>query len=137
MGRKLARESAMKLLFQMELNNDYSSDNIELFIENNDFENDEKEYIIKTINQLVENIDLIDGEIEKYAVGWKINRIPKVDLAILRIAIYEILYRDDIPIEVSINEAVDISKKYSTKESSKFINGVLGSFVRDRNDKVD
>ncbi|SDY48443.1 NusB antitermination factor [Proteiniborus ethanoligenes] len=131
MGRSLARESAMKILFQMELNNDFSSDALNIFFENNSFEDDEKEYILQTVNQLNENIKIIDENIEKYAQGWKLNRIPKVDLSILRIAINEILHRKDIPVEVSINEAINISKKYSTNESSKFINGLLGSFVRD------
>lgn len=134
MGRKLARESAMKLLFQMEINNDFSTESINVFFDNNEFTNDEKEYIMHTINQVNNYLETIDNKIEKYALGWKINRIPKVDLSILRIAIYEILFRKDIPVEVSINEAIDISKKYSTGESSKFINGLLGSVVRDGND---
>ena len=64
--------------------------------------------------------------------GWELHRLAKIDLCILRIAIYEIIYREDIPIEVSINEAIEIGKTYSTDESSKFINGVLGGFVRRR-----
>lgn len=135
MGRKLARESAMKLLFQMELSKDFSSRAMELFIESNEFSDEEREYIKYTVNTVIDNLETIDNKIEKYSLGWKINRIPKVDLAILRIAICEILFRDDIPIEVSINEAIDISKKYSTEESSKFINGLLGSLVRDGNGK--
>lgn len=134
MGRKLARESAMKLLFQMGINDDFTSESIDIFLSNNEFSNDEREYIVDTINKVVENLVTIDSKIEKYALGWKINRIPKVDLSILRIAIYEILFRSDIPVEVSINEAIDISKKYSTNESSKFINGLLGSVARDGND---
>ncbi|WIV10995.1 transcription antitermination factor NusB [Proteiniborus sp. MB09-C3] len=137
MGRKLARESAMKLLFQMEINNDFSSESIDIFLNNNEFSNDEKEYIINTIKDITEKLDIIDSNIEKYALGWKINRIPRVDLSVLRIAIYEILFRSDIPVEVSINEAIDISKKYSTNESSKFINGLLGSVARDGNDLSD
>lgn len=131
MGRSLARESAMKILFQMELNNDFSSEALDIFFENNNFDDDEKDYILQTVDNLNENIEVIDAYIEKFAQGWKINRIPKVDLSILRIAINEILYRRDIPVQVSINEAINISKKYSTNESSKFINGLLGSFVRD------
>lgn len=137
MGRKLARESAMKLLFQMGINDDFSSESIDIFLNNNEFSIDEREYIVDTINNVVKNLEIIDSKIEKYALGWKINRIPKVDLSILRIAIYEILFRSDIPIEVSINEAIDISKKYSTNESSKFINGLLGSIARDGNDLDD
>lgn len=134
MGRKLARESAMKLLFQMQINNDFSSEAVDFFLKNNEFSDDEKEYIKNTVNCITENIELIDSKIEQYALGWKINRLPRVDLSILRIAIYEIFFRDDIPVEVSINEAIDISKKYSTSESSKFINGLLGSIARDGND---
>ncbi|WP_352420029.1 transcription antitermination factor NusB [Proteiniborus sp.] len=134
MGRKLARESAMKLLYQMDINNDFTSESIDIFLANHKLTDDEKEYLIHTINQVNDKLDIVDKKIEKYALGWKINRIPKVDLSILRIAIYEILFREDIPVEVSINEAIDISKKYSTSESSKFINGLLGSIVRDGND---
>lgn len=134
MGRKLAREYAMKLLFQMDINNDFSSESMDIFLLNYELTDDEKEYLIHTINHVNENLEIIDKKIEKFALGWKINRIPKVDLSILRIAIYEILFRKDIPVEVSINEAIDISKKYSTSESSKFINGLLGSIVRDEKD---
>jgi len=135
MGRKIARESAMKLLFQMELSKDFSPESMDIFLETNEFSADEKEYIRYTVNTAIDNLELIDNKIEKYSLGWKINRIPKVDLAILRLAICEILFRDDIPVEVSINEAIDISKKYSTDEASKFINGLLGSLVRDGNGK--
>ncbi|MFA5524033.1 MAG: transcription antitermination factor NusB [Tissierellales bacterium] len=134
MGRKIARESAMKLMFQMEINEDFSPGSIVIFLDSNEFSTDESEYIVNTINQIIENLEIIDSKIEKYALGWKINRIPKVDLSILRIAIYEMLFRSDIPIEVSINEAIDIGKKYSTNESSKFINGLLGSIARDGDD---
>jgi N utilization substance protein B len=135
MGRKLAREEAMKLLYQMEMNNDFSRDPLESFLINNTFSEDEKEYIDYVVSKVIENKGEIDKTIDKYAQGWKINRIAKVDLSTLRIAISEILYRDDIPIEVSINEAIEISKKYSTDDSSKFINGVLGSFVKGMNNK--
>ena len=72
----------------------------------------------------------IDEHIQNNIEGWDIHRLARVDLSILRIAIYELLYRDDIPVQVSINEAIEISKKYSTEDSSKFINGILGGFVR-------
>ena len=69
--------------------------------------------------------------------GWSIYRLAKVDLAVLRVDIYEILYRHDIPLEVSINEAIEIVKKYSAEDSFRFVNGVLGSFVRTMDDKHD
>lgn len=134
MGRKAARVASMKLLYQMEVNKDFSNKVIDIFFENNKYTNDEKEYILSTISSVIKNIKEIDDTIEKYSDRWKINRIAKVDLNILRIAISEIKYRGDIPIQVSINEALEISKKYSTEESSKFINGVLGSYVRAEKD---
>lgn len=132
MGRKRARESTMKLLYQMEMNSDYSNDIKELFFENNSFSNMESEYIEDAIDTIVKNLNQLDYSIKENIEGWNIHRLAKIDLCTLRIAIYEILYREDIPIEVSINEAIEIAKKYSTEESAKFINGVLGGFIRSR-----
>ncbi|MGF7057008.1 transcription antitermination factor NusB [Brassicibacter mesophilus] len=134
MGRKFARESAMKLLFQMEANNDFTENIVDLFMANNELNGEDKDYIFKTVNKIVQNKEEIDRNIEKYSQGWRLNRMPKVDLAVLRIAVFEIMYEEEIPIEVSINEAIDIVKKYSTSESSKFVNGLLGGLVRDRDD---
>lgn len=132
MGRKRARESTMKLLYQMELNSDYSNDVKELFLENNNFDDLERDYIEDATNTIVENLHKIDNYIKEHVEGWDISRLAKIDLCTLRIAIYEMFYRDDIPVEVSINEAIEIVKKYSTDESAKFVNGVLGGFVRSR-----
>ena len=74
----------------------------------------------------------IDPIIEKYAAGWTLDRMANADRNLLRIAIYEILHREDIPRSVSINEAVELSKRYSTADSAKFINGILGSFAREQ-----
>ena len=74
----------------------------------------------------------IDRIITQYAAGWSLERMANADRNLLRLAIYEILHRDDIPQSVSINEAVELAKRYSTAESAKFINGILGNFVRSR-----
>ncbi|NLJ79199.1 MAG: transcription antitermination factor NusB [Tissierellia bacterium] len=132
MGRKHARESAMKLLYQMEINSDFSTNAIEVFYAHNKFNQGEKLYIDEAIGTIIENLKVIDGHIDSYIDGWQLNRLAKVDLSVLRIATYEMLYRDDIPIQVSINEAIEIAKKYSTDEASGFINGILGSLVRER-----
>ena len=132
MGRKYARESTMKLLYQMEINLDFSDKAINIFFENNSFNTGERAYIEDAIKVIVENLEEIDSCIDNHIEGWEVHRLARVDLSTLRIAIYEIIYREDIPIEVSINEAIEIAKKYSTDESSKFIKGVLGSFVRTR-----
>lgn len=131
MGRKLAREETMKLLYQMDMNDDYSVQVADLYIELNEFLEDEIEYINHAVNTIINNLAKIDLEIENHIKGWRLYRLAKIDLAILRISIYELLYRKDIPVEVSINEAIEIAKKFSTEESSRFINGILGSFVRE------
>lgn len=130
MGRKQAREGAMKLLYQMDSNNDFSESEIEVFLENFVFDKKEEKYIVESINKVIENLEQIDQHITENLESWSIHRLAKVDLAALRISIYEILYRKDIPVEVSINEAIEIVKKYSNNDSFKFINGVLGGFVK-------
>ena len=88
------------------------------------------EYIRRLVKGVEEHAAELDGYIAKYAKGWSFARIPLVASAIMRVAMYEILYMPDIPNGVSINEAVEIAKKYETPETVKFINGILGSFVR-------
>ena len=89
------------------------------------------EYIRSLVSGVAMHQGELDGYIEKYAVGWKFSRIPMVAVAIMRVAMYEVMYRQDIPTGVAINEAVEIAKKYETEETVRFINGILGSFVRE------
>ena len=145
MSRKRARVGQMQILYQMDLTKDYSLDNLELFLDNfnlldeevhfdekNDvfYVEDEINYIKETIPELIENMEEIDLLIDKNLEGWTIDRLSKVDKEILRIAVYEFLYREDIPAEVSINEAVEIAKNFGGNNSSKFVNGILGSIYR-------
>ena len=89
------------------------------------------DYIRHLVRGVDEHAAELDGYIEKYAKGWKFSRIPMMAVAIMRIAMYEVMYRQDIPTGVAINEAVEIAKKYETEETVRFINGILGSFVRE------
>lgn len=88
------------------------------------------EYIRTLVLGVAEHAPELDGYIARYARGWKFERIPLVASAIMRVAMYEVLYRPDIPNGAAVNEAVEIAKKYETPETVKFINGILGSFVR-------
>ena len=88
------------------------------------------EYIRRLVRGVGEHGAELDGYIEKYAKGWKFSRIPLVASAIMRVAMYEVLYMPDVPNAAAINEAVEIAKKYETPETVKFINGILGSFSR-------
>lgn len=133
MSRKRARIGQMQLLYQMDLLNNFEKEELELFIDNFSFSKDEKEYISETVPHMLENIQEIDSLIEKNLEGWSLKRLAKVDRAILRIAVFEMLYRDDIPVEVSINEAIELAKAYGSSDSQKFINGILGSVYRSIN----
>lgn len=120
----------MQILYQMDITKDYSLEHLAVFLENFDFADDEIIYIKKTLPQIISNMETIDEIISKHLEGWSINRLAKVDKEILRVAVYEFLFREDIPKEVSINEAIEISKEYGGKDSFKFINGILGSIYR-------
>lgn len=87
-------------------------------------------YITRLVKGVDEHAAELDGYIAKYAKGWKFSRIPLVASAIMRVAMYEILYMEDIPNGAAINEAVEIAKRYETQEVVSFVNGILGSFVR-------
>jgi len=87
-------------------------------------------YIRRLVSGAAEHSAELDSYIAKYAVGWNFSRIPMVAVAIMRVAMFEILYMPDIPNSASINEAVEIAKRYETPETVKFMNGILGSFVR-------
>ena len=89
------------------------------------------EYIRRLVKGVDEHAAELDGYIAKYAKGWSFARIPLVASAIMRVAMYEILYMPDVPNGAAINEAVEIAKKYETPETVKFMNGILGSFVRE------
>lgn len=118
----------MKLLYQFQLRDDDIQEQIELFLSEVEkpLEDAEKEYFLGVVQGAMEKKNQIDTLIQNHAKGWTLERMPKVDLAIMRLTIYELQYRKDIPWNVSINEAVELAKKYGGDQSKTFINGVLG-----------
>lgn len=122
--RSEEREQAFCLLFQSLFNTD---ENFEIYEENIESVGDYARSIALSVEEKKDNLD---GLIEKYSKGWKVKRLPKVNLAILRLAAYEILFVDDVPESVAINEAVELAKKYSGESDYSFINGVLGALVK-------
>jgi len=126
MGRKASREVAMKLLYQLDIQKDDRDEQINSTVEEYGLENGDKKYVLDITEGVQRNSEAIDKSIEESASSWSVGRISKVDLAILRLAAYEIKFREDIPVSVSINEAVELAKKYSGDESGAFVNGVLG-----------
>ena len=144
MTRGNAREIAMHLIYEMEFHREtpealldavFSEGYYPRLAEESDLYQDkpnekQMKYIRACVQGVYEKQPEIDGIIERYAVGWKLSRISKVSLAVLRLAIYEILYVEDAPTGVVINEAVEIARRYEEEEKVSFINGILGSFVR-------
>lgn len=130
MTRKEAREQAFILIFEKMLNGNDISDIIEAAKECRDFMTDDDGYVEKVFNGVYENIDDIDTYISSNLSGWTIERISRVSLALLRLAVYEMKYMEEIPTAVSIDEAVELCKKYSTNDDASFVNGVLGSVVK-------
>jgi N utilization substance protein B len=128
LGRKESRESAMRLLFEIGYNMDEKEDILNRYLDNNTnkLSSDDYKYIKDIVSGAMGNLSAIDLKIEQYSRGWKVNRISKIDLAILRLAVYELLYTD-IPDGVAINEAVELAKSYGEEKSSSFVNGILAS----------
>ncbi len=125
MKRRQAREEAFILIFEKQFNTDSVSEILELASEVRDLKPDD--YIKTVFTGVYDNVELIDGIISENAIGWKINRISKTSLCILRLAIFEMKFIDEIPVSVSINEAVELCKKYATKEDASFVNGILST----------
>lgn len=128
MARKLARESAMKLIYEKMMGGD-GIGTLESLDEYPILSDNDKQYIDRVLNGIDEQADDIDRKIENSAIDWKVNRMPKVDLAILRLGAYEVLYMEDIPTSVTANECVEIAKRYGEDKSPRFINGVLGNII--------
>ena len=124
--RRENRMSTVQFLYQWESNKpEVLADDVCQFFENQEEDRAYYAFAEELALGTIENIEVIDGHINEHANNWTFERIAKVDLAILRLAIYELLYRTDIPPIVSINEAIDLSKIFSNPDSKRFINGIL------------
>lgn len=132
MKRQKSREKAMELLFSMEISKNSYEETIENFIE--DYEMDlntiDVEYIKNVVKVVTDNIEAIDEKIIQSLVNWKLDRVSKVNLTILRLALGEMIFVEDVPGSVAINEAVELTKKYSDEKSCSFVNGVLDKVLK-------
>jgi len=126
------RELTFQLLYQIEIQKEINEETIEIFCENNQIENKEaKKYITNIINGIVEKKEEINKLISKNLKSdWKIERITKINLALLKLSIYEMMY-NGIPYKVAINEVIELAKKYGDESAPNFINGVLASIVKE------
>ncbi len=128
MKRKQAREEAFVLIFEKVFNPDSVDEILELANEVRELEPDD--YIKTVFFGVYENLETLDTIISENAIGWSINRISKTALSVLRLSLFEIKFMDDIPVAVSINEAVELCKKYATKEDASFVNGLLSTVAK-------
>ena len=131
MTRRELRENVFKMLFRVEFHEENEMhEQFGLF--EDEIENVKEEdaaYINQKCNDIIAKIPEIDASVNESTTGWKTTRMGKVDLSIIRLAVYEMKYEDDIPEKVSINEAVELAKRYGTDDSPSFVNGVLAKFV--------
>lgn len=133
MNKSNLREEIFKLVYSLEVQKEDESSQIDLYLENSELSDKEKEKIKEEVCKIINLKEDIENQISKnLKSGWSIERISKVNISILRIAIYEMVY-GKLPYKVVINEAVELAKKYGEEASASFINGVLASVVKDNN----
>lgn len=128
-SRKEAREFAMQTIFQMDAQKELNPEALAKHFEGKVFGN-QSGYLKNVLGKLLENIKEIDAKVNAASDGWSVDRMAKTDAAIIRLAASEMLYQDDVPVSVAINEAVNLSKLYGTEQSPKFVNAVLGRVAK-------
>ncbi len=131
MTRRGLREQVFMMLFRVEFHDmEEMSEQISMFEEAVEQCSDkDKEYITNKVNNIVAKLEEIDAAVNEVSEGWKTRRMGKVDLTLIRLAVYEMKYEEDIPVKVAINEAVELAKQYGTDDSPAFINGVLAKLA--------
>jgi len=130
MSRIETREAVVFFVYQFDFRSETIDEQISIYVNSNEELKDDIDYFTNTVKGIVANRDSLDESISKYLKNWTLDRIPKLDKAILETAIYEISYNEDIPTGVAINEAVKLAKKYGTDDSYSYINGVLSSYEK-------
>lgn len=131
MTRREIREQVFKMLFRVEFyNQEEMSEQIALCEDDAcDWKEKDRAYIFEKVENISDKLEEIDAKINEVSEGWKTGRMGKVDLALIRLAVYEMLYDEDVPAKVAINEAVELAKQYGTDNSPAFINGILAKLV--------
>ena len=131
MTRREIREQVFKMLFRVEFyKQEEMSEQIALCEDDAcSWKEKDKTYIFEKVEKISEKLEEIDAKINEVSEGWKTGRMGKVDLTLIRLAVYEMLYEEDVPAKVAINEAVELAKQYGTDNSPSFVNGVLAKLV--------
>lgn len=131
MTRRQLRENVFKILFRVEFHDDKELPEQLILFEDElePISEDEKIYMTNKYKDIYAHIEELDAAINEVSKGWKTIRMGKVDLTLIRLAVYEIRFEEEIPVKVSINEAVELAKKYGTDDSPAFVNGILAKFA--------
>lgn len=130
--RTLARECALKILYQIEIGKHFVDDAIEDFWSKGHFSDDIKDFANSLVRGTRKDVDKIDATITKYAENWDIKRIAVIDKNVLRLGIFQLIYMAGIPPKVAINESIELAKKYGDIDSGKFVNGILDRINKER-----
>ncbi|MCQ9208047.1 MAG: transcription antitermination factor NusB [Omnitrophica bacterium] len=129
--RSRARELALKFLYQIDLTKEESHSALEAFWQEHRAPKPIKEFTMELVQGALTNLPTIDNKISNYAQNWQLRRMAVIDRNILRLGCFELLFLQDVPPKVSINEAVELAKKYGDTESSKFVNGILDKIYKE------
>ena len=131
MTRRQLRENVFKMLFRVEFHDDKELPEQLILFEDEvePISEDEKIYMTNKYKDIYTHIEELDAAINEASKGWKTTRMGKVDLTLIRLAVYEIRFEEEIPVKVSINEAIELAKKYGTDDSPAFVNGILAKFA--------
>ncbi len=132
-NRRKAREYCLQILFQMEFSKQKLKEVMDHFWAENPSSDEVMAFTLELVEGTLRNVAEIDAELESSSTNWKLSRMAAVDKNILRQSAYELLYREDIPHSVTINESVEIAKKFGTDDSASFINGVLDKIAKHKN----
>ncbi len=127
--RTQSRGYALQILYQIDMTGDPVNDVLSRFWEDTECDSEVRDFTIQLVRGTTENLTEINALIAEYSEHWEIDRMPAIDRSILRSAIYELLYRNDIPRKVVINEAIETANRFSTPDSGKFINGILDKLM--------
>lgn len=127
-----ARELVLKILFQIDVGKLPLDEALETAFEQVRTTDEDRAYVDATVRGVVAEEEELDNIISRLAEGWRLDRLAKVDKNILRAALYELRHKPELPTGAIINDAVETAKKYSTEDSGRFVNGILGSYLRDR-----
>ncbi|CAM4231302.1 transcription antitermination factor NusB [Paenibacillus tarimensis] len=141
MKRRLAREIAVQSLYQMEMNEVSAEEAVAMIVEEAGQEDSEVEaggsglqalsrFAYEMVAGVKDHLAEIDDMLQQYLTGWQVDRLSRVDRQILRLAYYELVYREDVPPKAAVNEAIELAKHFGTDESGKFVNGVLGRLLK-------